>query len=123
MLDSFGFRSLSCKPFVHSALAVAVKNLLGSESYGTPYAFCSFIEPRLPESLGWEGWIRTEFRSSLPDKNTSKRRSPWLCPAPSGGAGFFIYLCTKDLRRLFVPLEGTGQFILPYISRACTIWK
>ena len=30
---------------------------------------------------------------------TSKRRSPWLCPAPSLGAGFFVFLCSKLLRR------------------------
>ena len=28
----------------------------------------------------------------------SKRRSPWLCPAPSGGAGLFLFCETTHTR-------------------------
>src|SRR3954454_6949965 len=31
----------------------------------------------------------------LETRITSKRRSPWLCPAPSGGAGLFYFSCRK----------------------------
>jgi len=65
MLDSPGPRIVYCNSFLSSSLAGVTKNLSGSESDGTPYAFSSFIEPRLPESLGLEGWTRIEFGSSL----------------------------------------------------------
>jgi hypothetical protein len=97
MLDSPGPRIVYCNSFLSSSLAGVTKNLSGSKSDGTPYAFSSFIEPRLPESLGWVGWIRTGFGSSLPNKTTSKRRSPWLCPAPSVGAGIFYFLTCQIL--------------------------
>jgi hypothetical protein len=40
----------------------------------------------------------------------SKRRSPWLCPAPSVGAGFFISSCNDGSdRSLRLPTVGAGR--------------
>src|SRR5271157_1489817 len=110
MLDSPGPRIVYCNSFLSSSLAGVTRNFSGSESDGTPYAFSSFIEPRLPESLGWVGWIRTGFGSSLPNKTTSKRRSPWLCPAPSVGAGLFYFLMQQGLMTSVRP-PGGGRAI------------
>jgi hypothetical protein len=46
-----------------------------------------------------------------PQQITSKRRSPWLCPAPSLGAGFFVCLFGKDLGRLSGPYVEAGNLV------------
>jgi hypothetical protein len=49
---------------------------------------------------------------------TSKRRSPWLCPAPSGGAGLFLSLYISRIYDGFSGLkEGAGQSVFPLAFR------
>src|SRR5271157_856387 len=63
-----------------------------------------------PKALVWKAGIGPEFGSSLLNKVTSKRRSPWLCPAPSVGAGLFYFLMQQGLMTSVRP-HGGGRAI------------
>jgi hypothetical protein len=43
---------------------------------------------RQARKIIWADKSATNYETGI----TSKRRSPWLCPAPSGGAGLFLSL-------------------------------
>src|SRR5947209_2267517 len=49
---------------------------------------------------------------------TSKRRSPWLCPAPSGGAGlFFSPAPFLVLRRITSPASHISYHLQTFFAR------
>ena len=93
ILDSYGSRICIVTLFVALIYLESTKNLIGIRVLR--HALCFLCSHRIKvsrKSLGLEGWALPESDSSLLYKVTSKRRSPWLCPAPSVGAGLFFVL-------------------------------